>query len=71
MGSQVLFEKENTLVRISKQQNSIVEIVKKMFPEEPDKEDWRNPVKEKIEKSEHGGSIKDLKDYTLIEGELY
>ena len=28
-------------------------------------------IKEKVEKLEHGGSVKDLKDYTLIEGELY
>ena len=42
-----------------------------MFPEEPEKEDWRNLIKEKVEKLEHGGSVKDLKDYTLIEGELY
>lgn len=42
-----------------------------MFLEEPDEEDWRSLIKEKVEKLEHGGSVKDLKDCTLIEGELF
>ena len=42
-----------------------------MFLKELDEEDWRSSIKEKVEKLEHGGSFKDLKDYTLIEGELY
>lgn len=52
LGSQVLFKKESTLIRVIKQQSSIIETLKKIF-------------------LKHGGSIKDLKDYTLIEGELY
>ena len=42
-----------------------------MFLEEPEQQDWRNKVKEKIKEARHGGSIKELRDYTLIEGELY
>jgi len=42
-----------------------------MFPEESEQKDWRDEIKGKIGKLEHGGSIKELKDYTLIEGELY
>ena len=42
-----------------------------MFPEELEQQDWRNEVKGKMKKSGHEGSIKELKDYTLIEGELY
>jgi len=42
-----------------------------MFPEEPKQQDWRNEIKEKIKEAGHRGSIKELKDYTLIEGELY
>ena len=42
-----------------------------MFPEEPEKEHWRDEVSGKIEKLGHEGSIKELKDYTLIEGKLY
>ena len=42
-----------------------------MFPEESEQKDWRDEIKGKIEKLEHRGSIKELKDYTLIAGELY
>ena len=41
-----------------------------MFLEESEQQDWRSGVKEKIKEAGHGGSIKELKDYTLIEGEL-
>ena len=37
-----------------------METLKKMFPKEPDGEDWRNLIKEKVEKLERGGSVKDL-----------
>ena len=33
--------------------------------------DWRSEVNEKMKKAKPGGNIKELKDYTLIEGELY
>ena len=39
--------------------------------EEPGEEDWRSVIKKEMGKLEHGGSIKELKDYTLIEGEFY
>ena len=42
-----------------------------MFPEEPNEEAWRSLIKEKVEKLEHRGSVKDLKNYTMIERELY
>lgn len=42
-----------------------------MFLEEPKQKDWRDEIKKEIGKLEHGGSIRELKDYTLIEGELY
>lgn len=42
-----------------------------MFSKELGEEDWRSMIKREIGKLEHGGSIKELKDYTLIEGELY
>ena len=42
-----------------------------MFLEESEQKDWRDEIKREIGKLEHGGSIKELKDYTLIEGELY
>ena len=42
-----------------------------MFPEKLKYKDWRYEIKRKIGKLKHGGSIKELKDYTLIKGELY
>ena len=39
LGSQIPFKEENTLIKVSKQQNSIVETLKRMFPKELDKED--------------------------------
>ena len=71
MGSQVPFKGRDTLIRVSKQEHSIIRILKKKSLEELEHQDWRNEVKEKIKKSRHEGSIKELKDYTLIEEELY
>ena len=42
-----------------------------MFPKEPDEEAWRSLIKEKVEKLEHRGSVKDLNNYIMIEGELF
>ncbi|XP_050289941.1 uncharacterized protein LOC126728116 [Quercus robur] len=71
LGSQIPFKGESTLIKVRKQQNSIVGTLKRMFPEESEKEDWRNEIKREMRKLMCGGSIKELKDYTLIEGELY
>ena len=69
--SQIRFKGESTLIKVSKQQNSIIGTLKRMFPKELEQEDWRDEIKKEIGKLEHSGSIKELKDYTLIEGELY
>ena len=71
LGSQIPFKGESTLIKVSKLQNSIIGTLKRMFPEELEQEDGRDEIKREIGKLEHGGSIKELKDYTLIEGELY
>ena len=42
-----------------------------MFLEKPNEEDWRSEIKREMGKLKHRGSIKELKDYTLIEGEQY
>ena len=42
-----------------------------MYSEESKQWDWRSEVKEKIKKAEPRRNIKELKDYILIEGELY
>ena len=42
LGSQVLFKGKGTLIRVSKQEHSIIGILKRMFPEEPEQQNWRN-----------------------------
>jgi len=42
-----------------------------MFPGRPKQQDWKSEVKEKMREIGFGGSIKELRDYTLIERELY
>ena len=42
-----------------------------MYPRESKQWDWRSEVKEKMKKAGPRGNIKELKDYTQIEGELY
>ena len=42
-----------------------------MSPRESKQWDWRSEVKEKMKKAGPRGSIRELRDYTLIEGELY
>ena len=65
------FKGKDTLVRIGKQEHSIIRILKRMFPEEPEQPNWRSEVKEKMKEAGPGGSIKELRDYTLMEEELY
>ena len=42
-----------------------------MSPRESRQWDWRSEIKEKMKEAGPKGSIKELKEYTLIEGELY
>ena len=71
MGSQIPFKEESISIKVSKQQTSIIKTLKRMFLEEPDEEDWRSKIKREVGKLKRRGSIKELKDYTLIDGELY
>ena len=71
MGSQVPFEGRNTLIRIGKQEHSIIKILQKASPGESRQWDWRSKVKEKMKKEGLGRSIKELREYALIEEELY
>ena len=41
-----------------------------MYPGESKQCDWRSKVKEKKKEAGPRGSIRELRDYTLIEGEL-
>jgi len=47
LGSQVPFKGKDTLVRIGKQEHSIIRILKRMFPGKPKQQDWRSEVKKK------------------------
>ena len=71
LGSQLPFKGKDTLVRIGKQEHSIIRILKRMFLEEPEQQDWKSEVEKKIKEIGYRGSIKELRDYTLIKGELY
>ena len=42
-----------------------------MFPEGPKQQDWKSKVKEKVKEARYGKSIKELRDYTHTEVELY
>ena len=69
--SQIPFKGRDMLVKIGKQEHSIVRILQGMYPGESKQWDWKSEVKEKMKKAEPEGKIKELKDYTQIEGELY
>ena len=70
MRSQVPFEGRDTLIRIGRQKHSIIKILQKASPGEFRQWDW-SEVKEKMKEAGPMGSIKELREYALIEGELY
>ena len=59
------------MIRIGNQEHSIIKILQKASPGESRQWDWRSEVKEKMKEVGLEGSIKELREYTLIEGELY
>ena len=63
LGSQIMFEGDNTRVVVSKREESIIEVLKEIF--------WRIPIREALMKGEGTTELKVLKDYTLVRGELY
>ena len=71
LGSQIMFEGDNTRVDISKREESIIELLKERFQEEQCEGDWRISIKEALMKEENAAELKALKDYTLVRGELY
>uniref|UniRef100_A0A2N9H7Y4 RNA-directed DNA polymerase n=1 Tax=Fagus sylvatica TaxID=28930 RepID=A0A2N9H7Y4_FAGSY len=72
LGSQITFEGEEMDVTICKKIEPITETLKKEF-EEPssDQEDWRAPIKAKLISPTVTADLKEIKDYTLISGDLY
>ena len=71
LGSQIMFEGDNTRVEVSKRKESIIEMLKERFQEEQCEGDSRIPIKEALMKEEDTVGLKVLKDYALVRGELY
>uniref|UniRef100_A0A2N9HZB5 RNase H type-1 domain-containing protein n=1 Tax=Fagus sylvatica TaxID=28930 RepID=A0A2N9HZB5_FAGSY len=72
LGSQITFEGEEMNVTICKRIEPITESLKKEFEESSsDQEDWRAPIKAKLISPTVTADLKEIKDYTLISGDLY
>ena len=71
LGSQIMFERDNTRVMVSKREESIIEVLKERFREERCEGGWRIPIREALMKGEGVAELKVLKDYALVRGELY
>ncbi|XP_050281314.1 uncharacterized protein LOC126722212 [Quercus robur] len=71
LGSQIMFEGDNTRVVVSKREESIIEVSKERFREERCEGDWRIPIRETLMKGEGAAKLKVLTDYALVRGELY
>ena len=72
LGSQMAFEGEKMDVTICKKIEPITKLLKKEFEEpSPDQEDWRVPIKAKLMSPIVVADLREIKDYTLISGELY
>jgi ribonuclease HI len=72
LGSQVAFEGPTADVTINKRSTPITELLKEEYGEgNPDKEDWRAPLKSKLMSPKDVADLKALKDFVLISGDLY
>ena len=71
LGSQIMFEGDNTRVVVSKRKESIIEVLKERFWEERCEGDWRIPIREALMRGEGAAELKVLKDYALVRGGLY
>ena len=72
LGSQIAFEGEEMDVTICKKTKPITESLKKNFEEpSPDQEDWRVPIKAKLMFPAVMADLREIKDYTLVSGDLY
>ena len=72
LGSQITFEGEEMDVTICKKMEPITESLKKEFEElSSDQEDWRAPIKAKLMSPVVAADLREIKDYTLISGDLY
>jgi hypothetical protein len=72
LGSQIAFKGEEMDVTICKKTEPITELLKKEFEElSPNQEDWRAPIKANLMSHTVVANLKEIKDYTLISGDLY
>ena len=72
LGSQITFEGEEMDVTICKKIEPITKSLKKEFEElSLDQEDWRVPIRAKLMSLVVAADLKEIKDYTLISGDLY
>jgi ribonuclease HI len=72
LGSQVVFEGPTADVIINKRDTPITELLREEYEEgDPDKEDWRTPLKSKLMSPKDVADLKALKDFVLISGDLY
>uniref|UniRef100_A0A2N9E3P2 RNA-directed DNA polymerase n=1 Tax=Fagus sylvatica TaxID=28930 RepID=A0A2N9E3P2_FAGSY len=72
LGSQIAFEGEEMDVTICKKTKPITESLRKEFEElSQDQEDWRAPIKAKLMSHAVTADLREIKDYTLISGDLY
>ena len=58
LGSQIPFNGRDTLIKIGRQEHSIVRILQGMYPGESKQWDWRDEVKEKMKEAGPRGNIK-------------
>jgi hypothetical protein len=66
------FEGQEMDITIRKKMEPIIELLKEEFEELPlDREDWRAPIKAKLMSSAVVEDLMEIKDYTLISGDLY
>jgi ribonuclease HI len=72
LGSQIAFEGEEMDITICKKAKPITESLRKEFEElSQDQEDWRAPIKAKLMSPADTADLREIKDYTLISGDLY
>uniref|UniRef100_A0A2N9I8L2 RNA-directed DNA polymerase n=1 Tax=Fagus sylvatica TaxID=28930 RepID=A0A2N9I8L2_FAGSY len=72
LGSQVAFEGPAADVTINKRSTPITDLLREEYEQQdPDKEDWRTPLKSKLVSPKDVADLKALKDFVLISGDLY
>ena len=71
LGLQIIFKGSSTRIKVSKREESIIEMLKEKFREEQGKGDWQIPIKETLVKGDDAAKLKILKDYALVKEELY